>query len=262
MTRVLSALVLISIVLGVVCLLPAYATTVLAMVAAILAGFELRDLRAGFRLTKPMTIGLTIGLLWAAMAAAVVTVRSTSQAGIWIVLMAMAAAGPRDRRGWRDRPSWSDWAVVAVGGWYVGLPLMLLARIRVAGPAHLLWLLGVIVVSDSAQYYTGRAFGRHLLAPTISPKKTVEGAVGGLVIATGAGVWLARWGWPEVTTGVLVCATPAIVIAGMLGDLFESYLKRRAGVKDSSALIPGHGGVLDRLDSWLFAAPVYYLFLR
>jgi phosphatidate cytidylyltransferase len=124
-----------------------------------------------------------------------------------------------------------------------------------------LLLLGIIVVSDSAQYYCGRAFGKRALAPTISPKKTVEGAVGGLVFGTiatmlggyyvfGSPVWL------------LALLGAAISLLGIVGDLFESLLKRSAGVKDSSNLIPGHGGVLDRIDSWLFAAPVYYVFVR
>jgi phosphatidate cytidylyltransferase len=120
------------------------------------------------------------------------------------------------------------------------------------------------VASDSAQYYTGRAFGRRKLAPAVSPAKTVEGAIGGLVAATIAGavsgsnvLHLAPF---DAVTGAVVGVLVALF--GMLGDLFESLLKRSAGVKDSSALIPGHGGVLDRIDSYLFAAPCYYVVLR
>ena len=120
-----------------------------------------------------------------------------------------------------------------------------------------------VMVSDTAQYYTGRAFGRRPLAPAISPKKTIEGAIGGFVFGT---LLLA-------VAGALVAAgdagraarrrsASAIVALGIAGDLFESMLKRSAGVKDSSALIPGHGGVLDRIDALLFAAPVYYIVLK
>jgi phosphatidate cytidylyltransferase len=123
-------------------------------------------------------------------------------------------------------------------------------------------LLGTIVVSDSAQYYAGRALGRRPLAPSISPKKTVEGAIGGLVLGTGAMAVGGLRLFPAAAPFLLVLAAMAIVAVGMLGDLFESLLKRSAGVKDSSQLIPGHGGVLDRIDSWLFAGPVYYVFIR
>ena len=123
-------------------------------------------------------------------------------------------------------------------------------------------LLVVIVVSDSAQYYTGRAFGRRPLAPAISPKKTVEGAIGGMVFGTAAMILVGRLAFAASPLGLLALLGAAIVALGIVGDLFESLLKRSAGVKDSSALIPGHGGVLDRIDSWLFAAPAYYVFVR
>ena len=146
---------------------------------------------------------------------------------------------------------------------YVGLPLGAIARIRLLDGAHVVSLLAIIViVSDSAQYFVGRLAGRRKLAPSISPAKTIEGALGGVVAAAIVGAMLgARWihgvDAPEgALLGVLVAAF------GIVGDLFESMLKRGAGVKDSSALIPGHGGVLDRIDSWLFAGPVYYIFLR
>jgi phosphatidate cytidylyltransferase len=146
---------------------------------------------------------------------------------------------------------------------YIGLPLGALAAVRaLAGREALLLLMGTIVISDSAQYYTGRALGRRPLAPAISPKKTLEGAIGGMVIGTLAFVIGARLVFPAATLLLIVLVGAAIAALGMVGDLFESLLKRSAGVKDSGAVIPGHGGVLDRIDSWLFAAPVYYVFVR
>jgi len=118
-----------------------------------------------------------------------------------------------------------------------------------------------IIVSDSAQFYTGRAFGRRPLAPSISPKKTMEGAIGGVVIATLVIAAVGRYVFAS-PLWMLALLGAAISLLGIVGDLFESLLKRSAGVKDSSNLIPGHGGVLDRIDSWLFAAPVYYVFVR
>ena len=121
-------------------------------------------------------------------------------------------------------------------------------------------MIGLIVVSDSAQYYTGRAFGRTPLAPAISPKKTREGALGGLVAGT-LFVVLVGQRFVAASTPALIGLGVGLVIAGICGDLFESRLKRASGVKDSSSIIPGHGGILDRIDALLFAAPVFYFFL-
>ena len=142
---------------------------------------------------------------------------------------------------------------------YLGMPLGMLAAVHMAGGRMAtLLLIASVVVSDSAQYYSGRRFGRRPLAPKISPNKTIEGAVGGLVVGTAFVIVAGRWVLPEAGPAVLGLLGVAVVVLGICGDLFESRLKRAAGVKDSSALIPGHGGVLDRIDALLFAVPVYY----
>ena len=147
--------------------------------------------------------------------------------------------------------------------WYIGMPLGMLAAVQmVGGRMATLLLIATVIVSDSAQFYSGRLFGRRSLAPTISPKKTVEGAVGGLVVATIFITLAGPWVFPETRPGSLALLGVVIVVLGVGGDLFESRLKRAAGVKDSSALIPGHGGVLDRIDALLFAAPAYYVYLQ
>jgi phosphatidate cytidylyltransferase len=142
---------------------------------------------------------------------------------------------------------------------YLALPIGTMIAIRERGPQPLFLLMLTVIVSDTAQYYTGRLFGRRLLAPAISPKKTREGAAGGLVFGTAVFMVVGAW-WlpivPPLWRGVLGVALVAI---GIAGDLFESMLKRSAGVKDSSALIPGHGGILDRIDALLFAAPLFYV---
>jgi phosphatidate cytidylyltransferase len=146
---------------------------------------------------------------------------------------------------------------------YLALPVGAMLAIRETnGRLALLLLVLTIVASDTAQYYTGRLVGRRPLAPSISPNKTVEGALGGFV--AGASVMaLAGDAWlPAVPVFLRAALGAAVVALGIAGDLFESMLKRSAGAKDSSALIPGHGGVLDRLDALLFAAPVYYIALR
>ena len=146
---------------------------------------------------------------------------------------------------------------------YIGMPLGMLAAVHVLlGWKATLLLVGTIVVSDSAQYYSGRLFGRTPLAPSISPKKTIEGAIGGLIFGTAFMVFVGERVLPSRGLAPLVGLGLFVVIVGICGDLFESRLKRTAGVKDSSSLIPGHGGVLDRIDALLFAAAPFYLYVR
>ena len=146
---------------------------------------------------------------------------------------------------------------------YLGVPLGSLVGVHIyGGRGAVLLLVFTIVVSDSAQYYAGRMFGRRPLAPVISPKKTIEGAVGGFVAAP---IFLYLMGpeWIPLVTGPTIAPLGlALVAAGIAGDLFESMLKRGAGMKDSSSLIPGHGGILDRIDALLFATPIFYVYLR
>ena len=150
-------------------------------------------------------------------------------------------------------------AVDVVAPFYIGAPLGMLVALHMAvGPKGPLLLIATIAVSDSAQYYTGRAFGRHPLAPAISPKKTVEGAIGGVIIGSAFMAVAIAFLFPATPVFVSVLLGLVIVFVGIIGDLFESRLKRLADMKDSSALIPGHGGVLDRIDALLFASPVFY----
>ncbi len=145
---------------------------------------------------------------------------------------------------------------------YIGVPLGMLVAIQdTLGWRGTMLLIATIIVSDSAQYYSGRTFGRRPLAPSISPKKTIEGAVGGVLFGTAFMAIAAPRLFPTLALPWLLIGL-AVVVLGILGDLFESRLKRTAGLKDSSALIPGHGGVLDRIDALLFAIPAFYLFLR
>ena len=160
-------------------------------------------------------------------------------------------------------PLLADTAAAMLAPIYIGLPLGSLVGVHaIADREAVLLLLATVVVSDSAQYYAGRAFGRTALAPLRSPKKTREGAVGGLIAAPLFLAIAGRYWLPIVPLWWLVVVGVGIVIAGIAGDLFESMLKRAADVKDSGTLIPGHGGVLDRIDALLFAAPVFYFALR
>jgi len=115
-------------------------------------------------------------------------------------------------------------------------------------------------VGDSAAYYVGRSIGRYKLAPRVSPNKTWEGSLASTVMATVTGV--AYWAYfiMEPTTNIylVIVITILVNVAGQMGDLAESFLKRSAGLKDSGDMLPGHGGILDRVDGVLFAVPVLY----
>jgi phosphatidate cytidylyltransferase len=146
---------------------------------------------------------------------------------------------------------------------YLGIPIGAMAAVQaIHGREKLFLMMLTVFVSDTAQYYTGRLFGRTPLAPVISPKKTIEGAVGGFVSGAVIMVVVGAWWMPTTAVAFRALLGVAIVALGIAGDLFESMLKRSAGVKDSSSLIPGHGGILDRIDALLFAAPVYYIVLK
>ncbi len=146
---------------------------------------------------------------------------------------------------------------------YIPFLLMHLVLLRQT-PFGIQWLFVIMLIvmtNDSTAYYTGSAFGKHRLYPLVSPKKSIEGAVGGLVGSIG-GTMLAKFTFfSQLTISDAIATALVIGIVGQAGDLFESLLKRSFGVKDSGTLIPGHGGVLDRLDSILFAAPITYYYV-
>jgi phosphatidate cytidylyltransferase len=153
--------------------------------------------------------------------------------------------------------------VAAFGIFYLGVLPVPLALLHRDIPDGSLWVGAAIIVTfanDTGAYFTGRALGRHKLYPAISPGKTVEGAVGGLV--AGLGVLLALRGLFARSISIADCmfvAVPAAVL-GPIGDLVESMIKRAAGVKDSGKLLPGHGGMLDRIDALLFVAAWVYVY--
>ena len=258
MTRVLSAVVLLAAVIGTVWFLPPAATLVLALAAAWLAFIEYASIAAALGTYVPRTITGT------AVLAACVSVGGGYVPAEIVLMTAVISVGALAVGSGQPGPAiLRDAAASLLPILYIGLPLGAMAAIRVLGGREAVLLLMVtIVVSDSAQYYTGRALGRRPLAPSISPKKTLEGAIGGLVFGTLTIAVGGRFVFPSTAWPMLGLVGASISALGIVGDLFESLLKRSAGVKDSSALIPGHGGVLDRIDSWLFAAPVYYVFVR
>jgi phosphatidate cytidylyltransferase len=166
---------------------------------------------------------------------------------------------------------------------YIALPMGMLVQLRQqwAGAFYLLYLLLVVWAGDIFAYFVGKSIGRHLMAPRISPKKTWEGAAASVVASVGVG-WLlfsnaekissallraglitrpgGMYGLEVPAMGPVILLTIVLNIAAQLGDLVESLIKRGAGVKDSGAILPGHGGMLDRIDALLFAAPVLWYY--
>jgi phosphatidate cytidylyltransferase len=168
----------------------------------------------------------------------------------------LLSPGPFDRR-------LKDLAITAFGVLYVGFTLSTIVSTRAlpGGEWFVLFVAVVTWAADTGAYYAGTLWGKHLLAPSVSPKKTIEGVGGGLALAVGAALLACAWFVPQLSLFDAVILGLLLTVAGLLGDLWESALKRRVGVKDSGSILPGHGGMLDRLDSLLFTAPAFYYYM-
>jgi phosphatidate cytidylyltransferase len=161
----------------------------------------------------------------------------------------------------RPKEAIVDIAVTLLGMMYIGwfFSYFLFIRALTERGAYLLFLMGTIWAFDIVAYLFGSAFGKHRLFPSVSPKKSVEGAVAGFIFCLIAAGIFGYYAGFDMTHSLILGAIIGIV--AQLSDLVESLIKRDAGVKDSSALVPGHGGLLDRMDSFILAAPVFYYYL-
>jgi phosphatidate cytidylyltransferase len=153
----------------------------------------------------------------------------------------------------------------ALVGWVLLIPTWIsILELRLIAPGLVLFVMGMIWLADTGAYMSGRLWGRHKLAPLTSPGKTWEGVAGAMVFAVLLALCVATWGrefflaGDAIPTLWLVLACCFVVAVSVCGDLFESHMKRLVGVKDSGSLIPGHGGVLDRVDSQTAALPVFF----
>jgi len=156
-----------------------------------------------------------------------------------------------------------DVAYTFIGVFYVAIlfSFQIVIRLGVDGKQWLVFLYFVIWASDIGAYAIGIPFGKHRLYVKVSPKKSVEGFVGALIASIGMALICRVWFMPPIGLGETVGIALLLAVIGTIGDLVESLFKRAAGVKDSGGLIPGHGGILDRMDSMLFAAPALYYVL-
>lgn len=231
--RILSAVVLVA-VGGLAIAMGGWAFAALVVLAVAAMVWELTRLAAA---PAPLAQGLLAGV---ALTAALVAGGPVTAV---LLVPAVVLAVTADRLRW---PA-AGYAVLILMAGHV------LVGLRLQGVAVLLWLVAVVVTSDVLGYFAGRLLGGPRFWPAISPKKTWSGTVAGWIGAALVGAGFAAWvggGW------WLVLLSPPVAFAGQLGDIVESALKRRAGVKDSSNLIPGHGGALDRFDALLLAAVI------
>ena len=284
MKRVLTAAVLIPLVLLAVFLAPNWLFTILVAAVALLATVEYLPLAAGYGyepfrfLTYLLTVTYFGLVVWAT--------GTPSPGGLQVLLTLLffftlapfvylcAGMGRKDIRSVLPGTAVSYIALPYIA---FSLSCLIFLRIMVAGWFLVLFTFLVIWIGDTAAYYVGRSFGRTKFAPSISPKKTWEGAIASGLAAIAIGILLVDFA-PQLSRGLTkihlmnspdffantpmwITALVALVvnIAGQIGDLLESLIKRGAGVKDSGSLLPGHGGILDRIDALLFAAPVALL---
>ena len=235
--------------------------SIVAAAAAAIGAAELCRMAAS-RGRRPMAF---VAALWAVaiVAGAHAVATDSSTAPLIIALPVSLAAITWEYRRTETRPSALDWGITVGSALYIGLLLAHgpLLRSLDDGRWWVFVALGVTFVGDTAALFVGLAVGRHPMAPTISPGKTWEGAAGGWVLSVAACVGTAAIFsiYGNVLQSVALGALMGV--AGQVGDLTESKLKRLAEVKDSGRLIPGHGGLLDRLDSIVFNLPLVYYFV-
>jgi len=262
--RVLTSLVLIPILYVIVWMLPSPYFRGLAAVAAVIGLHEFYRM-ADSRGTKPLSkLGMVLGAL--IVLGAFSGTRSPDAGLLFGIVLSLFAV--LTGRLFSSRPvegALEDSAVTIFGILYVAMLFGFQVAIHKGnhGKEWLVLLYLVIWASDTGAYYVGTAFGRRRLYEKISPKKSVEGLIGGVLASIGVALLCRMWLLPS-SLGPAEAAFMGGILAlvGTIGDLAESLLKRSAGIKDSGTLIPGHGGILDRMDSMLFAAPVLYFYLR
>jgi phosphatidate cytidylyltransferase len=258
MKRVLTALVLFPLITCVVLWSPFWTLLGVTAIVALLCFYEYSGIAAVYapgKMESPIynPVGYGAGLL-------ILALPVDWQALLTVIALALIALSlalrADDLRAGIVRAAFLLMGVVYVFGCWRFAPLL--------AAQNRYWLLYALVlnwIGDIGAYYVGRTFGRHKLAPIVSPGKSWEGAAASLVASLIFGFFFLHWAIPGVSLAATLALTAVANVAGQFGDLCESALKRGAGVKDSSTLLPGHGGWLDRVDSTLFTLPVVYLYV-
>jgi len=259
MKRVLTALVMIPAVLYVVLWAPYWAVVGVTALVALLCYYEYRGIVAAYGAGTLGPLGYTVGMLILLLPQSPGLLPHSESLLVLVLAAALLALGlalgADDLRAGILRAAFLALGVVYIFGCWRYAPLL--------GATNRYWLLYALClnwIGDIGAYYVGRRFGRHKLAPIVSPGKSWEGAAASLVTSALFGIlFLSRFIHVAIVLAAIVTVTANI--AGQIGDLAESAIKRGAGVKDSGNLLPGHGGMLDRVDSSLFSIPVIYSIL-
>jgi len=270
--RIMTALVLLAIIVPAITSAPPWVWGLLSLLMLSIAGFEwgrlLGSTRGSWLLCAALGASGAIYLVWRTTAASAavpggVALLSAASLAFWLSIGLVSLV-----RGRRIGSGWATGLLVLSACWVA------LFELRLIGAAMLVSAMAIVWVADIGAYFAGRTFGRHKLAPHISPGKTLEGVAGGVAAVLALSVvalllvpdsvdavfssrLVDRLGWP-LSAGVLM----ALACLSVAGDLYESLLKRRAGVKDSGAILPGHGGVLDRIDALIPTMPGCLLLLQ
>jgi len=276
LARILTAAVLIPLVLALVWWGPPALLAAIAAGVALLALLEFFNLagRMGLRAFRDWTLACAAGLFYAQYTAGLVETHSfrgvsivreggwgiSLEAVLLIFIFGMAAIGIGTRR--RFYEVLPGMAASSAGLLFVALPFSYLVRIdeiERSGRTLVLFTLFLMWAGDTLAYFVGKALGHVPMAPELSPQKTWEGAFANLIGSLLVGLLFARW--VQVETLPLLVIAALGNIAGQMGDLLESASKRSAGVKDSGGLLPGHGGILDRIDALILCIPVIWFYL-
>lgn len=256
--RVYTAVVLVPALYAIIRYLPAWTFTLLIVVGGSIALFELYRMAFGLR-ENTVLVGLGLASTAAVIAHPHLTLSlgDLLLAATLAMILAMLCAGAFIEHRFKDA------TVVLFGVLYIGLTLSSLVSTRAlpAGEWLVLFVALVTWAGDTGAYYAGSLWGRHLLAPRVSPKKTLEGLLGGMALAVAVSLLARAWFLPQFTAMDALFLGVLLTVAGLFGDLCESAMKRSVGVKDSGGILPGHGGMLDRLDSLLFTAPAFYYYI-
>lgn len=264
MQRVITALVLLPLLLGVIWFAPTPWLYAALSCAGLLIAWEWTGLMRwqGHAPRRYAYLAVTAAILAAVwLAPASVRIWLFAAAAMWWLGAFFLLPGfPQNLQRHPPGPA----AMGVLGVLLISSTLLALAMLHARGPLTLIYLFFLIFAADTGAYFAGRNFGKHKLAPNVSPGKTVEGAIGGLLLC---GVWALVGGVfifnaEGAALGSLLLLSLLVAVVSIVGDLTESMFKRVAGLKDSGNILPGHGGILDRADSILAAAPVMVLGLQ
>ena len=288
--RIATAVVLIPIVLVLILRAPIPVLAIVAGVIALLTIHEFLKLTESYGVRPLRTLTyIFVAIFFALLAFNVGNEKPLLSTAVFVYCLGFAAAiAPFIflTRAMRDEPLSTGYPAAAASVFaftYIALPMGMLVQLRQqwAGAFYLLYLLLAVWAGDIFAYFVGKSIGRHLMAPRISPKKTWEGTAASVVASVALGWLLFNYSLPinsallhagliqrrdglfgleQPAMGPIIVLTIVLNIAAQLGDLVESLIKRGAGVKDSGAILPGHGGMLDRIDALLFAAPVLWYY--